>query len=98
MSRIVARPLAAPQPSQVQPTVSTAVVQEADGTVQFVVNRTGDTRGSAVVQYATEDGTALAGEDYLATSGSLIFGDVTAIVTRAVSQRPWTSRRRYRTL
>jgi hypothetical protein len=66
--------VSAPQPSAVQVTAAPAVVDEANGKAVFTITRTGDTRGTAVVQYATADGTALAGQEYLATSGSLAFG------------------------
>ncbi len=40
----------------------------------FVVTRTGDLTSDIKVNYATADGTALAGVDYVATAGSLDFG------------------------
>ena len=46
---------------------------EGAGTLNFTITRTGDTSGSAQVDYATSDGTALAGTDYTAASGRLIF-------------------------
>ncbi len=51
-------------------------VDEAGGpTVTFTVTRTGDTSLLADVDFTTVDGTALAGSDYIAQSGTLSFGD-----------------------
>ena len=47
---------------------------ESAGEIQVTVKRTGGKAEAASVDYATEDGTALAGEDYTATSGTLVFG------------------------
>ncbi|MHB0960176.1 MAG: S8 family serine peptidase [Pirellulaceae bacterium] len=41
----------------------------------FAVTRSGNTAGSVTVSYATADGTALAGSDYTAASGTLTFAD-----------------------
>ena len=49
-------------------------VKEAGGAVNLVVKRVGSTTGTSTVDYATQDGTALAGSDYTATSGTLTFG------------------------
>jgi len=47
---------------------------EAGGGVEkIMVTRLGDLSGEASVEYATSDGTASAGSDYLSTSGSLKF-------------------------
>ena len=46
---------------------------ENDGTVTITVDRVGNTESPASVQYATSDGTAVAGQDYTATSGTLTF-------------------------
>lgn len=48
-------------------------VEEA-GSVTFMVTRSGGTDGVVSVDYATLDGTAQATTDYLATSGTLVFG------------------------
>src|SRR5262245_21873597 len=39
----------------------------------FVVTRSGDTAPALTVDYATQNGSAVAGTDYLATSGTLSF-------------------------
>ncbi len=50
-------------------------VGEADGLVTVTVTRSGGSLGGPVtVDYATSDGTATAGSDYTATSGTLTFG------------------------
>jgi hypothetical protein len=46
-------------------------VSEATATVTITVNRTGQSTGAISVQYATRNGTATAGSDYTATSGTL---------------------------
>ena len=48
-------------------------VSELDNTVEVSVLRTGGTDGRASIDYATVDATAIAGEDYLARSGTLVF-------------------------
>ena len=55
--------------------VSTITVNEADGVATVTVQRTGGDDGAVSVQYATADGTALAGNDYTAVSGILHFAD-----------------------
>lgn len=53
--------------------VSTQSVDESAGTATIAVERTGLTTGATSVDYATSDGTAGAGVDYDATSGTLNF-------------------------
>ena len=48
-------------------------ISETGGTETITVNRTGSTVDTASVNYATSDGTAIAGTNYLATSGILTF-------------------------
>ncbi len=48
---------------------------ENAGTFTFTVTRTGSTAGGAQVSYSTSDGTATAGSDYTAASGTLTFAD-----------------------
>lgn len=43
------------------------------GSVTITVNRTGNTAGTSTVAYATSNGSAVAGTDYTATSGTLTF-------------------------
>jgi hypothetical protein len=48
-------------------------VNEGDGTVTVTVTKTGNTAVPATVNYATSDGSATAGSDYTAASGTLTF-------------------------
>ena len=57
----------------VQFSVSSIAVIEDIGALTVTVLRTGGSTGNLTVEYATSDGSAKAGEDYTATSGSLNF-------------------------
>ncbi len=57
----------------VQFSVSTFAVLEDVGLATITVVRKGGTTGSLTVDYATANGTATAGQDYTATSGTLSF-------------------------
>jgi len=46
-------------------------VNEADGQLRAIVRRTGGTLGAVSIQYATRDGSAAAGSDYTAASGTV---------------------------
>src|SRR5213076_1682392 len=48
-------------------------VGEGGGNATLTVTRTGDVSGTSTVQYATANGSATAGSDYTATSGTLTF-------------------------
>jgi hypothetical protein len=48
-------------------------VGEANGTAMITVTRTGDLSAQVTVNYATSDGTAIAGRDYYPASGQLVF-------------------------
>jgi predicted extracellular nuclease/Ca2+-binding RTX toxin-like protein len=67
--------------------VSDVSVNEAAGTMTFTVTRANLAAGAFTIDYATADGTALAGSDYTATSGTLSFADnqTTATVTVAIN-------------
>ena len=54
--------------------VSSIAVIEDIGSATVLVRRTGGSTGSLSVQYATANGTAVAGQDYTSTSGTLSFG------------------------
>jgi len=58
-------------------------IGENDGSLSVSVRRLGETTGPATVTYGTHDGTAKAGKDYFATSGTLRFAplEVERIVT-----------------
>jgi len=50
-------------------------IAEGDGSATITVTRTGGSRGAAQIGFATSDGTAGAGVDYDAVSGTVTFGD-----------------------
>lgn len=54
-------------------TASTIAAIEDVGTLSVTVVRTGGTTGTVSVDYSTANGTAIAGQDYTATSGTLTF-------------------------
>ena len=59
--------------SAIQFSASTYTVAENAGSVIFTVQRTGDTNAVVSVDYASANGTAMAGSDYTATNGTLTF-------------------------
>ena len=54
--------------------LATYPIPEAGKNASIVIQRSGGAASSVVVQFATADGTAEAGVDYTATSGSVTFG------------------------
>ncbi|NQV69649.1 MAG: DUF4347 domain-containing protein [Pseudohongiella sp.] len=65
--------------------ISDASGAEGSGTLTFTVTRSGSTGGTTTVDYATANGTALAGSDYTAKSGSLTFAPGETSKTISVS-------------
>ncbi|HYJ30924.1 MAG TPA: Calx-beta domain-containing protein, partial [Allosphingosinicella sp.] len=67
--------------------VSDVSVNEAAGTMTFTITRSNLVGGAFSVDYATADGTATAGSDYVGTSGTLAFTDnqVSATVTVTIN-------------
>ena len=63
-----------PIPTGIQVETGFLFTSEGSSTASIKVLRTGDVSGSVSVNYATSDGTATAGLDYTATSGTLNFG------------------------
>ena len=63
------------QPGQLQFSMSEYTVNEYDGSVWVTVTRTDGDAGEVTVDYAAADGTAAAGADYAAASGTLHFMD-----------------------
>ncbi len=57
----------------VQFTATSMKVIEDVGTLSVIVVRTGGTTGNLSVDYATTEGTAIAGQDFTSTSGTLTF-------------------------
>jgi hypothetical protein len=49
------------------------IVNETAGTVEIIVTRQGNQKQAATVQFETVDGTALAGSDYVSTTGTVTF-------------------------
>ncbi|MDF2986191.1 MAG: hypothetical protein K0R50_1701, partial [Eubacterium sp.] len=66
---------AAPKPGTLAFSSSAYSVAEDGTSVNITVNRTGGSDGSVSVKYATSNGTAAAGTDYTAASGTLTFAD-----------------------
>jgi uncharacterized repeat protein (TIGR02543 family) len=64
-----------PQPGQLQFSSADYKVGENAGSAAITVTRTGGSDGAVTVDYTTGDGTALAGLDYTATSGTLVFNN-----------------------
>ncbi|NPV89323.1 MAG: hypothetical protein HPY50_00925 [Firmicutes bacterium] len=60
-------------------------VAENGGSVTITVNRSGGSDGAVTVDYATSNGTATAGSDYTAASGTLSFADGETSKTFTVS-------------
>ena len=67
--------VAAAPADSVQLTAPVYVVTENGTAAVVVVSRTGSTAGTVTVAYATSDGSATAGTDYTAQSGTLTFND-----------------------
>ncbi|BFU89453.1 MAG: hypothetical protein NTAFB01_06400 [Nitrospira sp.] len=63
---------------------STYSVPSTVGSAVITVIRTGDTSKASTVQYATSDGTAIAGQHYTATSGILTFSSGETVKTFSV--------------
>ncbi|TFH69801.1 hypothetical protein E3V39_15695, partial [Gammaproteobacteria bacterium LSUCC0112] len=63
--------------------IDDVTVNEAAGTATFTVTRSGATGAAATVDYATSNGTATAGSDYTAASGSVSFaaGETSKTIT-----------------
>ncbi len=80
-------------PGSLQLDQPTATVADTAGNVQLTVDRTGGSDGAVTVDYATSDGTAVAGTNYTATSSTLDFvdGQTTATITIPVADLPGAS-------
>ena len=67
----------APEESRLGFAVTEVRADKAAGTAEITVRRTGGNQSMLTIDYATQDGTALAGVDYAAASGTLTFyGDL----------------------
>ena len=65
--------VAATSPDAVQFSAPAYLVTETGGAAVVVINRLGSTTGTVTVDYTTVDGSALAGTNYTAESGTLTF-------------------------
>jgi hypothetical protein len=63
------------QPGTLQFSSATYSIAENGGSATITVTRMNGTEGTVTVDYATSDGTATAGSDYTASSGTLSFAD-----------------------
>lgn len=63
----------------VQFSATNYMISEDGGNALITVTRTGSTTGTAMVNFATSNGTATVGSDYTATSGTLTFPDGSAM-------------------
>jgi photosystem II stability/assembly factor-like uncharacterized protein len=64
-----------PEPGNVSIAQPTYTVSEDGGSLLVSVSRSGGSAGAVSVQYSTLSGTAIAGQDFTATSGLLSWGD-----------------------
>lgn len=62
---------ASSKPMRLALAAASVTVKEGTGSAMFVVNRSGSFDGAVSVRYATADGSAVAGQDYTAVSGTL---------------------------
>lgn len=73
-------------------TLSTPATVSGDGSIYLRVRRSGDATGAITVQYTTVDGTAIAGTDYVAASGTISWADKdTSAATIGVAVLPRTT-------
>src|SRR5439155_22780931 len=64
-----------PTPGMLEFRLDNYEVNESGGEAVITVTRSGGTLGAVTVDFATVDGSAVAGSDYLPTSGTLTFAD-----------------------
>jgi outer membrane autotransporter protein len=63
------------QPEAVEFLAAQVDVSEGDGQAVLTLVRSGGTSGEVTVDFTTVDGTAVAGEDYVAASGTVVWAD-----------------------
>ena len=66
---------AVPPAGEISFEFDTEILSENDGSLSVNIKRTSGSFGELTVSYNTLDGTAVAGSDYIATTGSLVFAD-----------------------
>ncbi len=80
------------QPGTLQFSQGYYSVKESNGSIILTVNRTDGSNGQVSVKYATVEGTALEGHDFVKTSGTLVFGDgetsATITIPLLIDQEP----------
>lgn len=78
----------APEPGTLDISPASVSVSESGNTVTLTVNRTNGSDGAISVDFSTSDGTATAGSDYVANSGTLNFADgvTSQTITIAISE------------
>ena len=64
-----------PKPGVISLVASTASVNENAGTVTVQLLRSGGSDGEVAINYQTVDGSAVAGRDYVASSGTVVFAE-----------------------
>lgn len=74
--------------------VSNCIVPELDGAISLGVQRTNDSAQTVHVDYATADGTALAGVNYAATNGTLTFapGETNQFILLSILNDGWVGK------
>ncbi len=79
-----------PAPGALEFQTTQAAVAESAGVATVMVGRTGGSAGTVTVNYATSDGTAKAGSEYTAASGTLTFapGQTSASFTVPIIDNP----------
>ena len=87
---LVPTPVAAPKPKISSQNVTTRTRKKRKATATFVLRLSAASKQTVTVAYATRNGTARAGRDYRAVSGTLTFrpGQVTRSVNISVVGRP----------
>ncbi|HUR97239.1 MAG TPA: Calx-beta domain-containing protein [Pyrinomonadaceae bacterium] len=65
----------AQNPGDVKLSAATYSANESNPTAVIIVTRNGGSSGTITVDYSTSNGTAIAGQDYTATSGTLTFAN-----------------------
>ncbi|MGB7326276.1 MAG: Calx-beta domain-containing protein [Rubripirellula sp.] len=91
---IVDNDVVTPVPGVLSISPATVSVGEAAGTATFTVTRANGSDGAVTVAFATANGTATAGSDYTANSGTLSFADgetsktITVAITNDITDEP----------
>ncbi|MCI0534566.1 MAG: hypothetical protein L0Z50_05000 [Verrucomicrobiales bacterium] len=79
--RFFARMYTKPPSNSFEFAASEFIAKEGESSAVVTVRRLGDTTGFATVDYATSEGSAVAGKDYLPTNGTLAFAPLEQVKT-----------------